>query len=134
MSRRSGRTSGHLPRWARTRRSPDPDKGGLDGTAWRFRQAVDRIEPAVTTILVEHATGYWQRPLARREVSSGQRGCDHRVVWTIDRQVVLEFRFEERGPSTLVVHDFSLFEPLRRAIRSRHVRIRFAAAGEIVLT
>jgi hypothetical protein len=42
--------------------------------------------------------------------------------------VVLEFRFAARGPSSLVVHDFSLFDPLRKAIRTRHVRLRFATA------
>jgi hypothetical protein len=51
-------------------------------------------------------------------------------VWTIDREPVLEFRYAPRGPSSLVVHDFSLFDPLRRAVRTRHVRLRFATARD----
>ena len=86
--------------------------------AWRFRRAVARVEPSLTPLLVEHATGYWQRPLARLEVGN------ERVVWTIDREIVLEFRFSLNGPSQLVVHDFSLYEPVRGAIRSRHVGIK----------
>ena len=133
MSHPAGPKPSHLPRWAQTRAGHGRGDGTLDGAGWRFRRAAARIEPAVTTILVDHATGCWQRPLARREVGSGAGLDDYRVVWTIDGQVVLEFRFKERGPSTLVVHDFSLFDPLRRAIRSRHVRFRFATATDIVL-
>ena len=96
---------------------PDP------GMAWRFRGAVARIEPAATRILAEHATSYWRRGLSRRE-------SDQRVVWTIDGETVLEFRFDPAGPSSLVVHDFSLFEPLRKAIRTRHVHLRFASARD----
>jgi len=90
-------------------------------TVWRFRRAIARVEPAVTPVLVEHATGYWGRPLVRREVAPVG------VEWSIEGVVVLELRWAERGPSTLVVHDFSLFDPLRRALRTRHFSIRFAA-------
>jgi hypothetical protein len=93
--------------------------------AWRFRRAVARVEPAVTGILAEHATSYWQRALSRRE-------SDDTILWTIDGQRVLEFRFAPRGPSSLVVHDFSLFDPLRKAIRTRHVRLRFATARDLL--
>jgi hypothetical protein len=91
---------------------------------WRFRRAIARVEPAVTPVLVEHATGYWGRPLVRREIAN-------RVVWTIEGVVVLELRWAERGPSTLVVHDFSLLDPLRKAIRTRHVSIRLATARDL---
>jgi hypothetical protein len=91
--------------------------------AWRFQRAVARIEPAATKILAEHATSYWQRGVSRRE-------RDQRIVWTIDGETVLEFRFDPRGPSSLVVHDFSLFDPLRKAIRTRHVHLRFASARD----
>jgi hypothetical protein len=88
------------------------------------------MEPALTRILVEHATGYWCRPLVRHQVAAGVGDPRPRVVWTIDGQTIGEFRFAERGPCDLVVHDFSLFDPLRRAIRTRHVRIRFATAWD----
>src|SRR5262245_14298384 len=100
------------------------------GTPWRFRRAVERIEPAVTAILAEHAAGYWQRGWSRREVGDPAGTGRPRVVWTIDRQPVLEFRYEPRGPSSLVVHDFSLFDPLRKAIRTRHVRLRRDPTGQ----
>lgn len=83
------------------------------------------IEPATTAILAKHAASYWQRGLSRREIG------DSTVVWAIDGEPVLEFRFAPRGPSSLVVHDFSLYDPLRKAIRTRHVRLRFAAARDL---
>ena len=95
-----------------------------EGRPWRALRVEARIEPAVTKILVDHAQSYWQRPLARREEADG------RVLWTIDREVVLELRTAARGPSELVVHDFSLLEPLRKAVRTRHVRVRFATARD----
>lgn len=122
MSRSVGSSSGQLPRWARVR--PRRTAVPTPGTPWRFERAVERIEPATTAILAEHATSYWQRGLSRREIG------DSAIVWAIDGEPVLEFRFEPRGPSTLVVHDFSLFDPLRKAIRTRHVRLRFATGGD----
>ena len=102
-------------------------------TRWRFERAVGRIEPLVQQALVEHATQYWMRPLRRAELGSGTRHDADRVVWTIDREPVLEFRFAERGPSSLIVHDFSLLGPVRRAIRTRHVRVRLATARDVVV-
>jgi hypothetical protein len=102
--------------------------GSSPGTAWRFQRAVGRIEPAVTAILAEHAVSYWQRGWSRREVADPTGTGGQRVVWTIDGEVVLEFRFAARGRSSLVVHDFSLFDPLRKAIRTRHVLLRLATA------
>ena len=124
MSRSVGPGSGKLPRWARVR--PRRAALAMPGTPWRVARAVERIEPATSAILAEHATSYWQRGLSRREVG------DSAIVWTIDGEPVLEFRFEPRGPSSLVVHDFSLFDPLRKAIRTRHVRLRFATARDLL--
>ena len=100
---------------------------------WRFERAVGRIEPLVEQVLVEHATQYWMRPLRRTELGSDTPHDADRVVWTIDREAVLEFRFAARGPSNLIVHDFSLLRPLRRAIRTRHVRVRLATARDVVV-
>ena len=100
---------------------------------WQFDRALARIEPIVEPILVEHATGYWMRPL--RRVVLGPRAGEPapRAVWTIDDEPVLELRTAERGPSTLIVHDFSVFTPVRRAIRTRHVRVRLATARDSVV-
>src|SRR5262245_32008815 len=100
--------------------------GTSPGTAWRFQRAVGRIEPAVTAILAEHAVSYWQRGWSRREVADPAGPGGPRVVWTIDGEVVLEFRFAPWGPSSLVVPAFSLFDPVRKAILTAHVELRFA--------
>ena len=110
-------------------RTDSPQPTDRSATGWRFARAVDRIDPAITAVLVEHATGYWQRPLTRHVVL-GQRGDDRRVVWSIDGVLMLEFRFAEHGPSDLVVHEFSLFGPLRKTIRTGHVRLRFATSHD----
>jgi hypothetical protein len=70
------------------------------------------------------------RPVARRTVSDPQTGRP-RVEWTIDRELVLALLVPERAKPTLVVHDFSLLDPLRRAIRTRHVHIRLASVAEL---
>ena len=95
---------------------------------WRFERALARIEPTVETLLADHATSYWGRPLRRQELAAEPDGLDRRVVWTIDTETVLELRVAERGPATLVVHDVSLLSPLRRALRTRHVRLLHADA------
>ncbi len=120
-----------LPRWAR-RRAHVHRGGTTDPRRWRFERATARIEPAVAPILAAHATDYWMRPLRRREVAPDLGHEAGRVVWTIDRVPVLDLRLAPRGPAWLVVHDFGLMEPLRKAVRSRHVRIRFATARDVV--
>ena len=79
-------------------------------------------------LLAEHGTSYWLRPVRRREFAL--TGGGHGVVWTIEREKVLEFQFLQRGPASLVVHDFSLYEPLRRLLRTRHVHIWLAPDGD----
>ena len=93
---------------------------------WPMRHFVARIEPAVDEVLADHATSYWRRPLARRVVEPSNIKPAHRLLWTIEGEPVAELLLAVRGPVTLVVHDFSVFTPLRAAIRSRHVHVRLA--------
>ncbi len=97
----------------------------IDPVAWRFRRALARIEPTVEALVAEHAASYWQRGARRRELQPGA-GEDRRVQWSIDDEMVLELQVPPRGPATLVVHDFSLHDPLKRALCTRRLRIRFA--------
>lgn len=97
---------------------------------WRCQRALARIEPQVEAIVAEHATSFWQRGARRYEVWPGPdqpRGC---VRWTIDDELVLELHVAVRGAADLVVHDFSLIGPLRKALRTRHVHIRYATARD----
>ena len=92
--------------------------------------ALARVDRTVEAIVVEHATSYWGRPVRRREVGLELDGRERRVLWWIENEPVLDFRFIEQGPATLVVHDFSLFDPLKRALRTRHVHVRYATVGD----
>ena len=103
-----------------------PVSGPPERRRWRFRRAVARIEPMVEPLVAHHATSYWQRPARRHEDPPGPGRPDPSLRWSIDDETVLELRVPERGPSTLVVHDFGLFDPLRKALRTRHVRVRHA--------
>lgn len=102
----------------------------VDPFLWRFERALARVDRTVETIVAEHATTYWCRPVRRREVGLELVGRERRVLWWIENEPVLEFRFVEQGPATLVVHDFSLFDPLKRALRTRHVHVRYATVGD----
>ena len=104
----------------------------VDPFVWRCQRALARIEPQVEAIVAEHATSFWQRGAARSEAWPGPGQPDGRVVWTIDNQLVLELRVRERGAAELVVHDFSLIDPLRTTLRTRHVRIRHATSRDAV--
>jgi hypothetical protein len=97
----------------------------IDRVRWCFERSLARVEPAIESILAEHASTYWCRGLRRHEIERAGTE-DVRLMWTIDGEPVLEFLFELGRASTLVVHDFGVYPPLRKAIRSRHVRIRFA--------
>lgn len=121
--------SSNLPRWTRGRRQLDGLRDS-DPSDLRLRRACRRIEPATQDVLADHATEYWQRGAARRTATDAATGRP-RVEWTIDRELVLELLVPSRGPSTLVVHDFSLLEPLRRVIRTRHVVVRLATVAEL---
>jgi hypothetical protein len=104
-----------------------------DPVRWRFERALARVEPDIEAILAEHVSTYWLRGFRRREVE--RVGIeDVRIVWTIDGEAILELRFACGQASTLIVHDFALYEPLRKAIRTRHVRTRFATAADALIT
>ena len=111
-------------------RGPEGQGALVDPFLWRFERALARVDRTVEAIVVEHATSYWGRPVRRREVGLELVGRERRVMWWIENEPVLEFRFIEQGPATLVVHDFSLFDPLKRALRTRHVRVRYATVGD----
>jgi hypothetical protein len=102
----------------------------VDPLVWRCRRALARVEPQVEAIVAEHATSFWQRGARRHERWPGLGETEGRVRWTIDNELVLELRVAPRGASELVVHDFSLVHPLRKALRTRHVRIRYATFRE----
>ena len=108
-----------------------PNEFADDPRLWRLRRTLTRVGPAVEALVADHATSYWQRP-ARRLDSPPGPGRPHPCTrWSIDRQTVLELRVPDRGPATLVVLDFGLYEPLRKALRTRHVVVRHATAGEL---
>lgn len=98
----------------------------VDPRVWRCQRVLARIEPQVEAIVAEHASGYWQRGARRREEWPDADRSDGRVRWTIDNELVLELRVPPRRTAELVVHDFSLIDALRKALRTRHVRIRYA--------
>jgi hypothetical protein len=98
----------------------------VDPFVWRCQRALARIEPSVEAIVAEHATSFWQRGARRYAVWPGLDRQDGRVRWVIDNELVLELRVAARGAAELVVHDFSLIDPLRKGLRTRHVRIRYA--------
>ena len=97
-----------------------------DPVVWRCQRALARLERPVEAIIAEHATCFWQRGARRYERWPGLDQPDARVWWVIDHELVLELRVAVRGAAELVVHDFSLIEPLRKSLRTRHVRIRQA--------
>jgi hypothetical protein len=100
-----------------------------DPVRWRFERALARVGPAIEEILAEHASKYWCRGLRRHEID--RVGAeDVRLLWKIDGEPILELRFVCGQASTLIVHDFALYEPLRKAIRTRHVHTRFANATD----
>lgn len=92
----------------------------VDPLVWRSQRALARIERDVEAIVAAHATSYWQRGARRHDAWPDVR-------WTIDNELVLELRVAPRGAAELVVHDYSLIGPLRKALRTRHVRIRYAS-------
>jgi hypothetical protein len=98
----------------------------VDPLVWRCQRALARIEPQVDALVAAHATSFWHRGARRYEVWPALDQPDGRVRWAIDGTLVLELRVAARGAAELVVHDFSLIDPLRRAVRTRHVRIRHA--------
>jgi len=95
---------------------------------WRYAQALARIEPTVAAIVAEHATSLWGRPVRRHEVATEPGRPDRSVVWSIDHETVVELRVAEQGRATLLVGDFGLYTTLKKALRTRHVQVRYAAS------
>jgi hypothetical protein len=94
---------------------------------WRYQRTLARIDPTVEAIVADHATSYWGLPVRRREMAPEVAGVGGRVVWSIGDARVLELHVADRGPATLVVHDLGLYETLRKALRTRHVRLEHRA-------
>jgi len=90
---------------------------------WRDRHRLARVEPAIERLIAEHATSYWGMPYRRSEETD-------RVVWTIDHEPIVVLRIPARGPFTAIVYEFSLFEPLRKTLRTRHVEFRYATGRD----
>lgn len=90
---------------------------------WRFDRAVARVAP-VEDILAEYATSVCGLPLRRRETHDPG---DDRVTWSIDDAVMVELVPADEGPHLLRVHELSLLGPVRKAMRTRHVRVEYAS-------
>jgi hypothetical protein len=88
---------------------------------WRFARAVARVQP-VEGILAEYATAVCGLPVRRTETHGAHPG----VTWSIDGTVMVELVAEASGPDRLLVHELSLLGPVRKALRTRHLRIEHA--------
>lgn len=94
-----------------------------DRLIWEFRRTIDRVV-AVDDVMADYATNWCGRPFRRINVFPFESAIHvPGVRWSIEGQLVAEFVVGERGHGALVVHDIALLAPLRRAIRSRRVRI-----------
>lgn len=94
-----------------------------DRLIWELRRAVDRVA-AVDVVMADYATNWCRRPFRRIDILPFESAIHvPGVRWLIEGELVAEFVAGDRGHGTLVVHDIALLAPLRRAIRSRRVRI-----------
>jgi hypothetical protein len=93
-----------------------------DAAAWRFTRAVRRVQP-LEEILADHATNVCGHPVRRREAHGARPG----VTWSIDGEPMAELVVGPDGPDRLLVHDLSLLGPVRRALRTRHLVVEYAA-------
>ena len=94
-----------------------------DRRIWEFRRAVDRVA-VVDEVMADYATNWWRRPFRRLDTLPFESSIRvPGVRWSIEGELVAEFVAGDCGHGTLVVHDIALLAPLRRAIRSRRVRI-----------
>ena len=99
----------------------------LAADRWRWERAVDRVA-VVDEVLADYATfvgrAYRRVEVPPLESAVGVTG----VTWSIDGDVLVEYLVEGAG-GRLLVHDVALLQPLRRVLRTRHVRIAHHAAG-----
>ena len=92
---------------------------------WHFDRAVARVEP-VEGILAEYATAVCGLPVRRSERRDGERPG---VTWSIDGDVMVELVTSADGPDHLLVHELSLLGPLRKALRTRHLKLEYASSS-----
>ena len=91
---------------------------------WRHQRAVARVRK-VDDLVADYATAYWGRPYRRREIRPFESSIELAgVIWSIDGQALVELHtLTEDGVARLLVHDIGLLAPLKRALRTRHIRI-----------
>jgi hypothetical protein len=102
---------------------------------WHFARAVARVRP-VEAILADYATTVCGLPVRRteRRGENGERGQDGErrgrpgVTWSIDGDVMVELVVSDDGPDHLLVRELSLLGPLRKALRTRHLRIEYGSS------
>jgi hypothetical protein len=83
----------------------------------------------VDDVVAEHATTYCGRPHRRKEVRPFESAVElPGVTWSVDGALLVELLTlpGEGGPARLVVHEIGLFAPLRKLLRTRHLRIEHA--------
>ena len=93
-----------------------------DADDWKFRRAVARVEAVVDEVVAEFATSFVGRPVRRRDVVPPQPRPG--IVWSVDRDLLVEFVHRSDAPDQLLVHDVGVLEVLKKRIRSRHVEVR----------
>ena len=76
--------------------------------------------------LADYATNICRRPVRRREVKPLESAVElPGVTWSIDGEIVVELFPNDGAPDRLVVRDIALLAPLKKVLRSRHVRIDY---------
>ena len=96
---------------------------------WRYERAVARVE-VVDDILAEYATWYCGRPIRRREVLPMASAVElPGVTWSIEGEVMVEFLYDDSGPSRVVVHELALLDVVKKRLRSRHVSVEYVGTG-----
>ena len=88
---------------------------------WRFERALARVEAAVDEIVADHATSYVGRPVQRHAILPPRPLPG--MTWSIDKELVVEFVYRDGAQDELLVHDVALLAPLRKRLRSRHLRV-----------
>ena len=97
---------------------------------WLFDRALDRVR-VIDSIVAEYATSVCGRPARRRDHPPGRADeggidtDDARVAWSIDGDVLVEFRPSPRGRGVVSIHEIGLLEPLRKQLRSRHLVVEY---------
>jgi hypothetical protein len=91
--------------------------------SWRFARATARVR-VVDGVLADYATSFCGRPVRRSEAAPMQSSVQlPGITWSIDGDLMVEFLYEDTGPSRLVIHEIALLRPLRKQLRSKHVTI-----------